>query len=139
MFLALAVLTTGCIRKFAVNKLGDALTKSGTTFASDYGTIHTFLITCESSRFSGIGDFTERSRAHFKRAMELSGGKMASPLVALAETVSVHKQDRKEFQALLDQALAIDVNSKPEWRLNNLVTQRRARWLLGSADQLFVE
>jgi len=36
-------------------------------------------------------------------------------------------------------ALAIDVNSKPEWRLNNLVTQRRARWLLGRADHLFVE
>jgi predicted anti-sigma-YlaC factor YlaD len=105
----------------------------------DYGAIHSFLITYESSRLSGKGDFTERSRAHFKRAMELSGGKMASPLVALAETVSVHKQDRKEFQALLDQALAIDVNSKPEWRLNNLVTQRRARWLLVRADQLFVE
>lgn len=30
-------------------------------------------------------------------------------------------------------------NSKPEWRLNNLVTQRRARWLLGRADQMFVE
>lgn len=105
----------------------------------DYGAIHTFLITYESSRLSGKGDFTERSRAHFKRAMELSGGKLASPLVALAETVSVLKQDRKEFQALLDQALAIDVNSKPEWRLNNLIMQRRARWLLGRADQLFVE
>jgi predicted anti-sigma-YlaC factor YlaD len=105
----------------------------------DYGAIHSFLITYESSRLSGKGDFTERSREHFKRAMELSGGKMAGPLVALAETVSVHKQDRKEFQALLDQALAIDVNSKPEWRLNNLIMQRRARWLLGRADQLFVE
>jgi predicted anti-sigma-YlaC factor YlaD len=257
--LALAVLTTGCIRKFAINRLGDALAKSGTTFASDddpdliqgavpfslkliesllaesprhrgllfaassdftqyayafvnqdademeaqdldkamalrararrlylrardYGlrglevryrdfgkalradptaaaartrvsavplliwtnasrgfAIRSFLVTSESSRLSGKGDFTERSRAHFERAMEQSGGNVASPLVALAETVSVHKQDRKEFQALLDQALAIDVNSKPEWRLNNLVTQRRARWLLGRADQLFVE
>ncbi len=35
MFLALAVLTTGCIRKFAISKLGDALAQSGTTFASD--------------------------------------------------------------------------------------------------------
>jgi predicted anti-sigma-YlaC factor YlaD len=71
--------------------------------------------------------------------MELSGGKMAGPLVALAETVSVHQQNRKEFQSLLGQALAIDVNSKPEWRLNNLVAQRRARWLLKRTDQLFVE
>jgi hypothetical protein len=31
------------------------------------------------------------------------------------------------------------IGSKPEWRLNNLVTQRRARWLLGRADKMFVE
>ncbi len=105
----------------------------------DFGAIHGFLITYESSRLAGEGEFAERSRKHFQRAMELSGGKMAGPLVALAETVSVHQQNRKEFQSLLEQALAIDVNSKPEWRLNNLVTQRRARWLLKRTDQLFVE
>jgi predicted anti-sigma-YlaC factor YlaD len=105
----------------------------------DFGAIHSFLVTYESSRLSGTGDFTERSRKHFQRAMELSGGKMAGPLVALAETVSVHQQNRKEFQSLLEQALAIDVNAKPEWRLSNLIAQRRARWLLKRTDQLFVE
>jgi hypothetical protein len=105
----------------------------------DFGAIHGFLVTYESSRLAGKGDFTERSRKHFQRAMELSGGKMAGPLVALAETVSVHQQDRKEFQSLLQQALAIDVNSRPEWRLSNLIAQRRARWLLKRVDQLFVE
>jgi predicted anti-sigma-YlaC factor YlaD len=105
----------------------------------DFGAIHGFLITYESSRLAGEGEFTERSRKHFQRAMELSGGKMAGPLVALAETVSVHQQNRKEFQSLLQQALAIDVNSKPEWKLTNLVAQRRARWLLKRTDQLFVE
>jgi len=105
----------------------------------DFGAIHSFLVTYESSRQGGEGEFTDRSRKHFQRAMELSGGKLAGPLVALAETVSVHQQNRKEFQSLLQQALAIDADSKPEWRLNNLVTQRRARWLLKRTDQLFVE
>ena len=105
----------------------------------DFGAIHSFLITYEASRLAGVGEFPDRSRKHFQRAMELSDGKMAGPLVALAETVSVYQQNRKEFQSLLEQALAIDVNAKPEWRLNNLVTQRRARWLLTRADQLFVE
>ena len=105
----------------------------------DFGAIHSFLVTYESSRLAGTGDFTERSRKHFGRAMELSGGKMAGPLVALAENVSVHQQNRKEFQSLLEQALAIDVNAKPEWRLSNLIAQRRARWLLKRTDQLFVE
>jgi predicted anti-sigma-YlaC factor YlaD len=57
----------------------------------------------------------------------------------LAETVSVQKQDRAEFQSLLKQALAIDPDARPEWRLENLLMQRRARWLLGRTDELFVE
>jgi len=57
----------------------------------------------------------------------------------LAETVSVQKQDRAEFQSLLNQALAVDPNARPEWRLENLVMQRRAHWLLARVDELFVE
>jgi hypothetical protein len=105
----------------------------------DFGAIHGFLITYESSRLAGEGEFPVRSRKHFQRAMELSGGKMASPLVALAETVSVFQQNRKEFQSLLEQALAIDPDAKQEWRLANLIAQRRARWLLKRTEQLFVE
>src|SRR5450759_3509891 len=33
--LMLTALSAGCIRKFAINRLGDALAKSGTTFSSD--------------------------------------------------------------------------------------------------------
>jgi predicted anti-sigma-YlaC factor YlaD len=105
----------------------------------DHGAIHSFLITYESSRVGAKGDAAERSRRHFQRAMDLSAGRLAAPLVALAETVSVAKQNHKEFQSLLQQALAIDVNAKPEWRLSNLIHQRRARWLLSRADELFLE
>lgn len=105
----------------------------------DSGAIHGFLITYEPSRPSGKGDPYERSRGHFERALELSSGQLASPLVALAEAVSIHKQDRKEFESLLGRALAIQVDAKPEWRLVNLVMQRRARWLLSRTDELFLE
>jgi len=57
----------------------------------------------------------------------------------LAEAVSISKQDRKEFESLLGRALAIQVDTKPEWRLVNLVMQRRARWLLSRTDELFLE
>jgi len=39
---------------------------------------------------------------------------------------------------MLHQALAIDPDAKPEWRLSNLIMQRRARWLLSREDALFV-
>ena len=32
-----------------------------------------------------------------------------------------------------------DPAARPEWRLENRILQRRARWLLTQADQLFLE
>ncbi len=48
------------------------------------------------------------------------------------------RQQRKEFQELLQRALAIDPDAHPQWRLANLVLQRRARWLLTRTDELFL-
>jgi len=105
----------------------------------DYGALHEFLITFQGSRSDTMGGSAEEARKHFDRAMELSGGHRASPLLALAESVSVRNQDRTEFESLLKRALAVDPDAKPEWRLANLVMQRRARWLLGRTDLLFAE
>ena len=106
--------------------------------AYDHGAIHSFLITYEMSRASGTGDPAARARQHFERAMSLSNNAQAGPLVALAEAVCIQQQDRVHFQTLLNQALAIDVNAQPQFRLVNLVMQRRARWLLGRIDELFL-
>jgi predicted anti-sigma-YlaC factor YlaD len=106
--------------------------------AFDQGAIHSFLISYEPARQGAPGDPLERARKHFNRAMALSGGFQAGPLVALAESVSIAKQDRGEFQSLLARALAVDVNARPEYRLSNLVMQRRARWLLLRIDDLFL-
>jgi predicted anti-sigma-YlaC factor YlaD len=74
-----------------------------------------------------------------EQAMALSAGKKISPMVTFAETVSVRTQDRKGFLDLLDRALAFDARSAaPEYRTENLVSQRRARWLKGRVDELFL-
>lgn len=107
--------------------------------AFDNGAVHAFLISYEPARQGAPGDPLERARRHFDRAWELSGGYQAGPLVSLAESVSVAKRDRREFQSLLEKALAVDINARPEYRLANLVMQRRARWLLSRMDELFLE
>ena len=104
----------------------------------DYGAIHTYFITYEMSRPGGTGDPAARARRHFERALALSGGQQAGPMVSYAEAVCVQKQDLKEFQHWLKQALAINPDAKPEWRLANLIMQRRAQWLLSRTDQLFL-
>jgi predicted anti-sigma-YlaC factor YlaD len=103
------------------------------------GAIYDFYIVYEGGRPAAAGGSVERARASLARALQLSAGRRAAPLVSFAETVDVGIQDRGEFEKLLHQALAIDVNALPEQRLANLIAQRRARWLLARMDRLFVE
>ncbi len=104
----------------------------------DRGAIHTFLVTYEMSRQGAPGDPAARARTHFERAMALSEGKNAAPLVALAEAVAVKKQDVKEFESLLNRALIINPEANLDTRLLNVVMQRRARWLLSREAELFL-
>jgi predicted anti-sigma-YlaC factor YlaD len=105
----------------------------------DRGVIDQFLISYEASRQGAKGDFGARCKEHFDRAVRMSDGQLASPYVSFAESVSIQKQNRQEFESLLHQALAVNPDTRPEWRMSNLVMQRRARWLLSREDELFLE
>ena len=102
------------------------------------GAIHGALITLESVP-PEMGGSPERARKHFARAVELSRGMEASPYVSLASGVSIDTQDRTEFEDLLGSALAIDPDEEPSVRLLNLISQKRARHLIGLVDDLFEE
>ena len=104
----------------------------------DHGAIHSFLITYEMARPAGAGTPADRARSHFERAVALSNKQQSGPFVNLAESVAVPGGQRAEFETLLKQALAIDADARPEWRLVNLIMQRRARWLLSRIDDLFL-
>src|SRR5262245_20843410 len=103
----------------------------------DFGAIDGFLITYEMVRQGAAGDPAARARQHFDREVALTNGQLASPYVSFAESVCAANDNRQEFEKLLGQALAIDPDARPEWRLQNLVTQKRARWLLTQTDELF--
>ncbi len=100
----------------------------------DRGSVHEALISLEPSLPEPGG--IERARAHFARAVALSGGRRASPYLALATSVSVTEQDRDAFEALLHQAL--DVEPFPEEALAHEYAVQRATWLLDHADDLFL-
>ncbi len=102
------------------------------------GSIHSFLINYEMSRSGGERNPADRARKHYARARELAGGKQAGVFVTFAEAVCVVEQDAKHFQDVLNEALAVDAVAHPESRLVNLVMQRRARWLLGRQEELFL-
>jgi len=100
----------------------------------DEGSIHEFFLTFDAAR--GGGD-PAAAKVHLDRALALSHGEKLGPLVAYAESVSVPRQDRAEFTRLLEQVLAFDVEAEKTHRLANVLAQRRARFLLAHADDLF--
>ncbi len=104
--------------------------------AWDEGAIHEFLITWEAAQ--GGPEGLARAEEHFVRALALSKGKKLGALVSYAEAVSVAKQDRAEFRRLLLQVATADVESDKPHRLANVLAQRRAKFLLAHADDLFV-
>ncbi len=105
----------------------------------DSGSIYDFMIAYEGGRPAAAGGSIDRARESLARAIELSAGRRAAPLVSFAETVDVAIQDRAEFKKLLGQALAINIDDAPDQRLSNIIAQRRARWLLGRMDRLFLD
>ena len=104
----------------------------------ELGSLHDFFISWEGGRATPTSP-SASAREHFDRAVALAKMRRASPYVSYAEVVSVGMQNRKEFQELLETAISIDVNAAPEQRLANILSQRRARWLLSKTDELFVQ
>ena len=98
--------------------------------AFDLGALHEFAIAFDPARPEGTT--AQKQRAHFDRARELQKGKKISALVTYAESVAGPAQDRRQFEALLNEALRFDVNQPQalDERLENKIAQRRARFLL---------
>ena len=101
------------------------------------GALHELMITVESQG-EALGGSEERARAHFARAVEIQKGQSPGPYVALALGISKSKQDRAEFEKLLQDALAVNPDADPENRLVTLILQKRARLLLAHVDDLFL-
>ena len=107
--------------------------------AFNAGAIHDFFIVWEGGRPPSAGGSPQRAKEHLDRALVLSRGQRAAPLVSYAESALVASQDRAAFGETLKKALEIDPDHDPRFRLANLVAQKRARWLLSRTSELFLE
>lgn len=101
------------------------------------GTLHEALMVVEALP-PAMGGSPTKARAHFERALALSRGERAGLFVGWATSSALRQQDRGEFVAMLEKALAIEVDRYPTERLSNLLQQRRARRLLAQAPDLFL-
>ncbi|TAJ18318.1 MAG: hypothetical protein EPO68_08095 [Planctomycetota bacterium] len=102
------------------------------------GALLSAWIGLEAVRAGAGADALERSEQRYRHALEVSGGLQASLHVAFAEKVCVQRQDAQAFREALAKALSIDVDARPEYRLANVLAQRRARWLLAREGDLIL-
>lgn len=102
------------------------------------GAIDELLISIYASLPADMGGNEKKAREHFDKAMELSNGKSVSACVTLASTISVANQDLEEFEMLLNKALAVNPDHKPENRLVIILNQRKAAWLLENKENFFL-
>jgi predicted anti-sigma-YlaC factor YlaD len=103
------------------------------------GAIDDFYILFYASVPDGLGGDKSKTKIHFDRAVEKSGGLLAGPYVSWAETVCIPAQDYLSFKEHLEKALAVDPDKDPANRLVNILSQRKARYLLDSAPDYFIE
>jgi predicted anti-sigma-YlaC factor YlaD len=101
------------------------------------GAIHEFFVVFDAGRSEAEGGGMAKAEAHYRRAMELNGGRSIAPLVSLAETVCVRQQNRHRFKSLLSKVLDFNVDQYPEKRLANILAQRKAADLLARMEELF--
>ena len=80
-----------------------------------------------------LGGDMERAEYHYKLALEKTGGNSAGAYVSYAQAVCVPAQNYDAFKDNLEKAIAIDPNKDTSTRLVNIITQKKARWLLENA------
>jgi len=103
------------------------------------GAIDDFYILYYGSLPVGIGGDKALAEEHFSRAVEKTRGLAAGPYVSYATAISIPAQDYDTFKEMLEAALAIDPREDPANRLVNIISQRKARYLLDNAGALFLD
>ena len=99
------------------------------------GAIHSFMVTWEMVRPDSDEGREQRARRHLLRAVELSRGHESGPWVTWAEAVCLPQGDRSCLENSLNEALKVDPDAYPPSRLANVISQRRAAWLIANADR----
>ena len=107
--------------------------------AFEQGALHEFAISFDPARPEGTTP--QKQRQHFERARQLAKGEMISYLVTYAQAVSGPAQNKREYEALLKEAASFDVDQPKarKHRLQNVLAQRRAIWLLAHEDDVFLD
>jgi predicted anti-sigma-YlaC factor YlaD len=99
--------------------------------------IDEFFILFYASLPEALGGSKAQAEIYFHRALEKTGGNSVGAYVSYAQSVCVPAQDYDSFKENLEKALAVDVDLDHSNRLANIISRRKARFLLDTAYNFF--
>ncbi len=102
----------------------------------EHGEAHVYLGVIATLLPPAMGGKPEEGRAHFERAVALSGGRDLMAKVEYARRYARIVYDRPLHDRLLNEVIAADAKA-PGLTLANVLAQRQARELLSTADKYF--
>jgi hypothetical protein len=104
--------------------------------AYDKGALHELALSLLGGRAK-----PEALEEHFKRALDLSGGRRLSIFVSHAQAIAAPKNDKAGWKDDLEHVLHsnIDAPDAREDRLANVLAQRKARFLLEHVSDVFLD
>jgi len=102
------------------------------------GALDEFFLLFYGSLPEGMGGDRSKVDLYYQRVLEKTNYLSSGPYVSYAQSICIPAQDYDKFKELLGIALAIDPNANPSNRLVNIISQRKAQYLLDSAAQYFI-
>lgn len=103
------------------------------------GAINELYCIYYASAPKSLGGDTAAARIQLTKAISASNESKVSPFVSGALSLSVKNKNKEEFEQFLNSALSINVNAHPQERLQNIIYQQRAKWLLEHEGRYFGE
>lgn len=97
------------------------------------GAGYELLMVYEAERPAMMGGSLSLAKHYYEQALSYSKGSSAALFVNYGESICVQEQDREQFVAMLERALAVKGGG-----ITNRLAKRRARWLLKRIDDLFL-
>ena len=102
------------------------------------GGLHDLLVSYYGAGLDPDPNWKDRAREHYEKAVAYAKGTKAGMYLSYAMAVKVSEQDVEGFRDLVQKALDVDLDAAPDSRLENVLAQRKARWLLENIEKYFL-
>ena len=104
------------------------------------GALYSAMMSYTSSRPDLFGEILKDSVTfYYSKAINASDSLDAGPFVSYAESIDKKFQQKDAFEQKLQFVIDMDVEKDKDFRLSNIISQERAKWLLLKKSEYFLE